>query len=79
MEAVIKMVSLIAAAISVAIPAVAAAIAQGSATGKAVESIARQPEAKGPISQSLIIGLAFMESLVLYGLLISIILIFTKA
>lgn len=74
-----KVVALICAAFSVAIPALFAAMAQGNATGKAVESIARQPEAKGPISQSLIIGLAFMESLVLYGLLIAIILIFTKA
>ena len=74
-----KTIALMCAAFSVAIPALAAAIAQGGATGKAVESIARQPEAKGPISQSLIVGLAFMESLVLYGLLIAIILIFTKA
>ncbi|MFH0886684.1 MAG: ATP synthase F0 subunit C [bacterium] len=72
-KAVIKL----AAAIAIALPAMIAALAQGIATGKAVESIARQPEAKGPINQALIVGLAFMESLVLYGLLIAIILIFT--
>jgi F-type H+-transporting ATPase subunit c len=72
-KAVIKL----AAAIAIALPAMIAALGQGIATGKAVESIARQPEAKGPINQALIVGLAFMESLVLYGLLIAIILIFT--
>lgn len=73
-----RAIIMIGAALAIALPAMVAALAQGIATGKAVESIARQPEARGSINQVLIVGLAFMESLALYSLLIAIILIFTK-
>ena len=42
---------------------------------KAMEAIARQPEASGTIRTSLILALAFMESLTIYGLLIAIMLV----
>jgi F-type H+-transporting ATPase subunit c len=45
-----------------------AAQAQARAAAAAVESIARQPEAAGDIRFSLILGLAFIESLVIYVL-----------
>jgi len=50
----------------------------GSVSGKAVEAIARQPEAKGDIMSTMILGIAFAEVTSLYALIISIILIFTK-
>jgi F-type H+-transporting ATPase subunit c len=43
--------------------------AQGSATSTALEGIARQPEATAQIQTSMIIGLALIESLVIYSLL----------
>ena len=43
--------------------------AQGSATSTALEGIARQPEATGQIQTAMIIGLALIESLVIYSLL----------
>ncbi|MDE0011613.1 MAG: ATP synthase F0 subunit C [Candidatus Poribacteria bacterium] len=43
--------------------------AQGSATSTALEGIARQPEATGQIQTAMIIGLALIESLVIYALL----------
>lgn len=46
-----------------------AAIAQGRAAAAALEGMARQPEAAGPIRTSMIIALAFIESLVIYALL----------
>lgn len=46
-----------------------AAIAQGRAAVAALEGMARQPEAAGPIRTSMIIALAFIESLVIYALL----------
>lgn len=67
------------AGLGLALAAFSAAIAQGNATAKAAEGIARQPEASGKIQFLLILGLAFMESLVLYVLLISMILIFVFA
>ena len=51
-------------------------IGMGIATGKAVEATARQPEAVGKIRTMLLLGLAFAETTAIYGLLISILLIF---
>ena len=47
----------------------------GNATGKAVESISRQPEASGKITTTLILGCALAEATAIYGLLIAIILV----
>ena len=55
---------------------IGAAIAIGNATGKAVEVIARQPEASGKITTALMLGAAFAEATAIYGLLVSILLIF---
>ncbi|NLW24122.1 MAG: ATP synthase F0 subunit C [Clostridia bacterium] len=61
----------LAAALSIAIATIAPALAQGNAAARAMEAIARQPEAAGEIRTSLIISLAFMEALTIYGLLIA--------
>lgn len=53
-----------------------AGIGIGLATGKAVESIARQPEAAGDIRTSLILGCALAEATAVYGLVASILIIF---
>ena len=63
------------AAFAVAIATIGPALAQGNAAGKAMESIARQPEAAGDIRTSLILSLAFMEALTIYGLLIAFLLL----
>jgi len=59
------------AGLAVGIGAVGSGIGQGIAAGKAFESIARQPEAAGTVRTLLFIALAFMETLTIYGLLIS--------
>jgi len=74
----VQAVSVFCAAFGVAIAAVGSAVGQGKATASALESIARQPEAKGSITQLLIVALAFIESLTLYALLIAIVLIFAN-
>ncbi|PKM47928.1 MAG: ATP synthase F0 subunit C [Firmicutes bacterium HGW-Firmicutes-8] len=63
------------AAFAVGIAAVGAGIGQGIASGKAFESIARQPEVSGTIRTLLFIALAFMETLTIYGLLIAFMLV----
>ena len=68
-------VKAIAAAIAVLV-GIGAGIGIGIATGKAVEGIARQPEASGKITTTLLIGDGFAEATAIYGLLISILLIF---
>ena len=65
----------IAAAIAVLCGA-AAALAMRHATGKAVESIARQPEAAGKVNSSLLFGLIMMETCAVYALLVAILIVF---
>lgn len=61
----------IAAAICIAVSTIGPAIAQGMTSKAAMESIARQPSAANEIRSTLIISLALMEALTIYGLLIA--------
>jgi F-type H+-transporting ATPase subunit c len=63
----------VAAGIASAFTATGAGIAMGMASGKALEGIARQPEAAGKIRTVLLLGLAFIETTALYGFVIAII------
>ena len=65
----------IAAALAVALSTIAPGIGQGKAATAAMESIARQPEAAGNIRSTLIIAMALMEALTIYGLLIAFLLV----
>lgn len=65
----------IAAAISIAFSTIGPALGQGKTAAAAMESIARQPDAAGEIRSSLIISMAMMEALTIYGLLIAFMLI----
>ena len=56
--------------------AIGAGIGIGIATGKAVEAIARQPEAESKISKNLILGCALAEATAIYGMLVAILVIF---
>ena len=60
----------------VPIAVIGGGLGQGKAASAALEGIARQPEAAGKIQTAMIIGLALIESLVIYALLISLILLF---
>jgi len=66
------------AGFGIAIGTIATAISQGNALSKAVEGISRQPESSGSITTTLIIGLAFIESLTIYVLVIALILLFAN-
>ncbi len=66
----------IAAAITIAIAATAGAVAMGMAICKAVDGIARQPEADGKIRTSLMLGLVFVETAIIYALIVAILIIF---
>ncbi|QAA31435.1 MULTISPECIES: ATP synthase F0 subunit C [Clostridium] len=59
-----------------ALAGIGAGVGIGIATGKAVEGISRQPELSGKITTTLLIGAAFAETTAIYGLLVSILLIF---
>ena len=61
----------IAAGFAIGLAAFGGAIAQGRAIASALEGIARNPGASNKITTPMIIGLALIESLVIYALLIA--------
>lgn len=64
------------AALVVGLAAVAGAISMGLAIGKSVEGISRQPESAGNIRTSLMLGLIFIETVVIYALIVAILIVF---
>lgn len=65
----------IGAAVVMTISTITPAIAQGLTSKSAMEAISRQPDAAGNIRSTLIVALALMEALAIYGLLIAFMLI----
>ena len=55
---------------------IGAGLGIGLATGKAVDAIARQPEAESKISKSLLLGAALAEATAIYGFVIGLLIIF---
>ena len=53
----------LAAALAIALAAFGSALAQGNVASKALEGMARQPEAAGMLRTNMILALAFIESL----------------
>jgi len=74
----LKPLACIAASISVGVAALGCGIGMGTGIGGACSGIARNPEASGKITVTMIIGLALIESLTIYGLVISLILLFAN-
>ena len=68
----------VAAAVAMMVASSVAAVAQSRAIFKAVEGIARQPSASGKITTTMVIGLALIESLAIYVLVIALILFFAN-
>ena len=54
---------------------IGAGIGIGMATSKAVEAIARQPEAESKISKSLLLGCAIAEATAIYGFVIGLLIV----
>ena len=65
-----------AAAITIAVVAGAGAISMGLVIWKTIEGIARQPEAEGKIRTAMMLGLVFVETAIIYALIVAILIIF---
>ena len=65
----------LAAALVLCVTGAATAISQGRTAAAAMEAIARQPEAAKSINGSLVLSLALMEALTIYGMLVAFMLI----
>ena len=66
----------IAAAIAIGLAALSGALAMGIAIAKSNEGVARQPEAAGKIQTQLMLGLVFIETVVIYALIVAILIVF---
>ena len=66
----------IGAAVAIGLAALGGAIAMGMAIAKAMEGISRQPEADGKIRSVLMLGLVFIETVVIYALIVAILIMF---
>ncbi len=62
--------------LGIGLAAAGGAIAMGIAVARSTESVARQPEAEGKIRTTLMLGLVFIETAIIYALLAVILIIF---
>jgi len=69
---------IIAAGIGMGLGAIGTGIGQGIAVGGAVEGVSRNPGASNKILTTMLIGLAMIESLAIYALVISLIILFAN-
>lgn len=77
-ENLIQIVSILAAALAVGFGAIGPAIAEGRAVAAAMDAIARQPEAAGTLSRTLFVGLAMIETMAIYTLVIALLVLFAN-
>jgi F-type H+-transporting ATPase subunit c len=74
----IEIASIIGAAFAVGLGAIGPALAEGRAVAAAMDAIARQPEAANTISRTLFVGLAMIETMAIYCLVIALLLLFAN-
>jgi F-type H+-transporting ATPase subunit c len=74
----IAIASIITAGLTTAIGCIAPALGEGKAVASALTSLAQQPDASATITRTLFVGLAMIESVAIYCLVISMILIFAN-
>ena len=71
-------ISIIAAALAVSFGALGPALGEGRSVAAAMDAIARQPEAAGSISRTLFVGLAMIETMAIYCLVVALLLLFAN-
>ena len=75
-HAIIKAACALGAGLCMGIGAIGPALGEGNAVGKALEGMARQPEAAGNLRTNMILGCAITETTGIYSLLISFLILF---
>jgi F-type H+-transporting ATPase subunit c len=74
----LALVSIVSAAVAVSFGAIGPALAEGRAVAAAMDSIARRPESANTISRTLFVGLAMIETMAIYCLVIALLLLFAN-
>ena len=75
-EAIVQAAKMLGAALCMGIGAIGPAIGEGNAVGKALEGMARQPEAAGNLRINMILGCAVTETTGIYSLVVALLLLF---
>lgn len=70
--------TVLAAGLAIGLGAIGSGIGMGTAIGGACEGTSRNPEAGGKITTTMIIGLAMIESLTIYALVVALLLLFAN-
>lgn len=73
---IVKAACALGAGLCMGLGAIGPAIGEGNAVGKALEGMARQPEATGNLRTNMILGCAITESTGIYSLVIALLLLF---
>ena len=74
----IHLASILGAAFAIALGAIGPALGQGRAVAAAMDAIARQPAAANTISRTLFVGLAMIETMAIYCLVVALLLLFAN-
>ena len=77
-QTAIATISILAAAVTMAIGAIGAAIGESRIGVSAMDALARQPDEAGSITRTLFVSLAIVESTAIFCLVIALILIFAN-
>ncbi|MBQ2601797.1 MAG: ATP synthase F0 subunit C [Oscillospiraceae bacterium] len=75
-SAIVKAACALGAGLCMGIGAIGPALGEGNAVGKALEGMARQPEAAGDLRTNMILGCAITESTGIYSLVVALLLLF---
>ena len=76
--ALIGMISILTAGLTIAIGSIAPALGEGRAVAQALASIAQQPDAAGTITRTLFVGMAMIESTAIYCFVVALILLYAN-
>jgi F-type H+-transporting ATPase subunit c len=74
----IQEISILAAAATVSFGAIGPALAEGRAVSAAMDAIARQPESAAALSRTLFVGLAMIETMAIYCLVVALLVLFAN-
>jgi F-type H+-transporting ATPase subunit c len=74
----IEVASVLGAALAVGFGAIGPGLGEGRAVAAAMDAIARQPEAAGTLTRTLFVGLAMIETMAIYCLVIALLLLFAN-
>jgi|RhiMetdeSRZDD1v2_1073273.scaffolds.fasta_scaffold261905_4 F-type H+-transporting ATPase subunit c len=78
MEHAVQLVSIFSAAMAVSFGAIGPAVGEGRAVAAAMDAIARQPDSAGTVSRTLFVGLAMIETMAIYALVVALLVLFAN-